>query len=291
MFASNSRNYTDTFVPLLVESVLIGILVNLVSDYVASWLQAKDWLQMDGTSVSLLLFLLLAVIALYAFFQRRIGNPEYPDPQRPTEFGSMLSLVFFAQLLFLDCSKLAEFNRWLLIGAGSAPFLVGTGMTGYLHSKYHEYQDRKYKSEEKKRAEWAVEAERQAQRMAGMQSSKPSVPTAAENPYDDDLKRASRINMRAAIQGDLDVERQPGVLLIIIESILSVKKTVTQMEIFEVCKSLAKKIPVDNLLELIRDLMGSFVNLRQNIRGVNLNTEDKTNWQITENISYWKKNS
>jgi len=295
MFASNNRSYTSTLIPLLVESVLIGLLVNLVSDYVAAWLDAKNWLHMDGTSVSILLFLLLSVIFLYAFFQKQANNFESPDPQRPSEFGGMLSLAFFIQLLLLDCSNLAEFNRWLLIGAGTAPFLLGAGMTGYLHSKFHDYLYWK----EKRRVEQALEmekqarqdAEKRAQRLTEVQYSKSSTPSESDIFYDDEVRRVTRINMRAVIQGDMDVERQPGILLIIIESILSVKKAVTQMEILEVCRTLSRKMPLPNLLELVRDLMGSFVNLRQSIRDVNLVTEDSRNWKITENTAYWKKNN
>jgi hypothetical protein len=294
-------NYTDTLFPLLVESVIIGVLVNLVSDFVASRLQ------MDVFTVSLLLFVLLAVIVLYALLQRQWNGRDPLAPQKPSELGSILSLVFFARLLFLDCLDLAEFNRWLLIGIGAVPFFTGLGMTSVLDAKYHferklgrntqrpleqelaaAQRARQDAEDAANRARQEAESARRALQEveAARRAESPSAKNARE--YDEWERR---INMRSVIQGDLDVERQPGVLLVIIESILSVKDTVTQMEIFEVCRSLSRKMPVANLLELIRDLMASFVNIRQSVRSVNLSTEDPKNWRIMENISYWKKNN
>ncbi len=269
-------SYLETLIPLIVESVIVGVLVNLVSDYVASRMQ------MDVFTVSLLLFLLSAVIVLYVLFQRQLSGRDTVAPQKISELGSMLSLMFFTRLLFLNCSELAGFDKWLLIGVGAVPILSGLSLTSFLDARYRELRHEK---EQQKKLGNAIEAVQQARQEAEA-AKRADVPNSLSL-RDDEWER--RINIRSVIQGDLDVERQPGVLLIIIEAILSAKKTVTQMEIFEACKSLTRKMPAVNLLELIRDLMGSFVNLRQSVRGVNLNTEDPTDWQITESIPYWKK--
>ncbi len=282
-----SRNYLDTLVPLFAESVVIGVLVNLVSTYAEAWL-VKNQMPLNGATLALLLFLLLAVLALYALFQVRARTIENYQPQKPTELGSMLSLVFFAQLLLLDCSQLLEFNRWALLGVGVTPFLIGTGMSGYLDDKYHEWK-RKYVQQVQE--EKAREEERRAHEEASVTTpEKGSEPPVNENPAAEKANRTPRFNMRAVLENDMDVEQQPGILFIIIESILSVKQTVTQLEIFEVCRALTRKLPPSTIFDLIRDLMESFVNIRGGNRKVQLNAEDPRNWKIIESNPYWKKN-
>jgi hypothetical protein len=287
-YETNPRygRYLETLIPLVVESAIVGVLVNLISDYVASRLQ------MDVFSVSLLLFLLLAIIAVYALFQSQWSRSDPVPPQKPSELGTMLSLMFFTRLLFLNCSELAGLDKWLLIGIGAAPYLSGLTMTSFLNGKYHKYE--KELQEKLTNAYDAVHRARQeaeiAQRaLKEVTAAKRTESPLLQSPSNDESER--RIHIRSVLQGNLDVKQQPGVLLIIMEAILSAKKTVTQMEIFEACRSLTRNMPVANLLELIRDLMGSFVNLRQIVRGVNLITEDPTNWRITESNPYWKKNS
>jgi hypothetical protein len=260
------RQYTDTLVPLLVESVVLGVLVNLVSDYIGSWLA------IDGTTVFIILFLLLAVMVLYTLYrgQYRDGGMDY---QKPTEFGSLLSLVFFAQLLFFDCATLADFNKWLLIGAGSIPYLLGTGMSGVLDAKWHEYMHWKKSMEDS-------EKEKERERLKNEQANKPPVTVSA--PETSTREQFPRINMHSVLDGLADCERQPGILVVIIESILSVKNSVTQLEIFEVCRRLSRMLPTISILELIRDLMASFVNIRQTNRKVRLLTDDRDNWEIVE---------
>lgn len=297
---AESRSYTNTLISLIVESVIIGILVNLLSDYIASYLQ------MDVFTVSLLLFVLLAVGAVYVLFQMQWKRPGDMAPQKPAELGSMLSLVFFARHLFLDCATGAEFDRWFLIGLGSVPLLAGLGMTSFLDAKHRftgkmdeellmqklviAQQAKQAAEESATRTRHELEGTRRA--LQEVQASKPAQPpTTVRDARDaDEEEQRRRLDMRSVIQGNLDVERQLGVLLVIIESILSVKKTVSQMEIFEVCRALTRNLPVANLFALIREFMGSFVSLRQSIRGVNLNTEDRANWTINESTPYWKKN-
>ena len=276
-------NYVNALIPLLVESVLIGVLVNLASDYLA------NKIQVDETTIFIILFLLVAVIALYALYQKRLNDPD--GQPSPTDFGGMLSLVFLSQLFLLDCADLSQFNRWLLIGAGTLPFLAGASMKAVLNDKYQgwlhkimeeqKHRDEKRKLEEQAReAEWTakLEAERRARREAEIKAEK----LYGRDASDEERNRTFRVSARAALQRDMDVEQQPGVLFIIIESILAVKKTVSQWEIFEACKAVSKQLPSMGLFELIRDLMATFVNIRQKGRKVQLITENPEDWKIIE---------
>lgn len=276
-------NYVNALIPLLVESILIGVLVNLASDYLA------NKIQVDDTTIFIILFLLIAVIALYALYQKRLNDPD--GQPSPTDFGGMLSLVFLSQLFLLDCADLSEFNRWLLIGTGAFPFLAGASMKAVLNDKYQgwlhkimeeqKHRDEKRKLEEQIReTEWTakLETERRARREAEIKAEK----LYGRNTADEERDHEFRVSTRAALQRGMDVEQQPGILFIIIESILAVKKTVSQWEIFEACKMVSKQLPSTGLFELIRDLMATFVNIRQKERRIQLVTENPEDWKIME---------
>lgn len=262
------RSYMDAVMPLLVESVVLGVLVNLVSGYIG------DRLAMDGTTLFIILFLLLATLLVYALYRSQLRGGDLA-PSRPTEFGSLLSLVFYAQLSLFDCAEVSGFNRWVLLGAGAIPFFLGLGISNVLDAKWHKYQQ--WKKEQEKERE-------QAER-------KPEPPVAASAGRFEREERTSttRISVRSMLDALADVERQPGIIIVIIEAILSVQRSVTQMEIFEACRRLSKQLPSVGLIELIRDLMGSFVNVRQGTRKVLLKTEERDEWRIVEESSGWPK--
>lgn len=280
-------NYINALIPLLVEGVLISGLVNLASDYLATKIQVDD------TTIFIVLFLLIALIALYAQYQKQLNAPDDPASQQPspTDLGGVLSVAFFSRFFLLDCADLAAFNRWYLIGLGSFPFLAGASMKAVLNDKYqawlHQIMEGQKHREEKRKledqareAEWTarLEAEKRARHEAEIRAEKLS----SGGPSDGERDHAFRVSVRTALQRDLDVEQQPGVLFIVIESILAVKKTVSQWEIFEACKMVSKELPSTGLFELIRDLMAAFVNIRQKGRRVQLITEDPKDWKIIE---------
>jgi hypothetical protein len=142
-------------------------------------------------------------------------------------------------------------------------------------------RDEKRKLEEQVRdAEWSakLEAEKRARHEAEIRVEK----LYGRDASDEERDHTFRVSTRTALQRDMDVEQQPGILFIIIESILAVKKTASQWEIFEACKMVSKQLPSTGLFELIRDLMATFVNIRQKGRGVQLITEDPKDWKIIE---------
>jgi hypothetical protein len=248
--------YTDTIIPLIIESVVLGALVNLVSDYIGSRIA------MDGVTVFILLFLLLAFLLLYALFQGQVRDRDF-TLQKPTEFGSLLSLVFFIQLLFFDCTKVSEFSKWFLVGAGVVPFFLGTGLTGILETKWRKFKD-------------------DLSKKSPTPNLKAEPPAGVSTGSEDEDGQTTRISIHSVLDGVADIERQPGILIVIIESILSVKKMVTQLEIFEVCRILSKELPSAKFIELIRDFMAKFVNIRQSTRKVSLHTENASDWKIIE---------
>lgn len=260
--------YTDSITPLLAEAIILAVLVNLASKYIGGWLRV------DGGVLSVTLFSLLAMTALSVLYRRQRRNLSIEDRQKPAEFGSVLSLVFFAQFLFWDAARMAEFNKWILLGVGALPFLAGVGFTEMLDQVLRQ----------KRRTEELMRHFDQAQRAAAQANHADAfeAPRGENARSEAELIQRARISLRAVIQGKLDLERQPAIFFIIIESILSAQKSVSQMEIFAVCRVLSKEPLSSNFSGLIYESMAKFVTLHQDARNVMLLTDGGSGWTIVE---------
>lgn len=260
--------YTDSITPLLAEAIILAVLVNLASKYIGGWLRV------NGGVLSVTLFSLLAMVALSVLYRRQRRNLSIEDRQKPAEFGSVLSLVFFAQFLFWDAARMAEFNKWILIGVGALPFLAGVGFTEMLDQVLRQ----------KRRTQELMRHFDQAQRAVAQANHADAfeAPRGENARSEAELIQRARISLRAVIQGKLDLERQPAIFFIIIESILSAQKSVSQMEIFAVCHVLSKEPLSSNLSGLIYESMAKFVTLHQDARNVMLLTDGGSGWTIVE---------
>lgn len=262
--------YTDSITPLLAEAIILAVLVNLASKYIGGWLRV------DGGVLSVTLFSLLAMAALSVLYRRQRRNLSIEDRQKPAEFGSILSLVFFAQFLFWDAARMADFNKWILIGVGALPFLAGVGFTEMLDKVIRQ----KRRTEELLRHFNHAQRERTAAQANHTDAFE--APRGENARSEAELVQRVRISLRAVIQGKLDLERQPAIFFIIIESILSAQKSVSQMEIFTVCRVLSKEPLSSNFSGLIYESMAKFVSLHQDARNVMLLTDGRSGWTIVE---------
>ena len=250
-----SNNYSDILMPMLVETVIIGVLINILSGFIA------EVIPNTPTVVFIVIFLLVSFIFLFILWKRQIRKGDVSF-MRPAEYGGFFSISFFIQLVFFDCARLGSLNNWVLVGAGIFPAFLGSAFSSQLEKKWKKYQ-KIYKNTD------------------GFSS-------ASDNEHQADApntsaKNSNRISIREALKGIENIENHPGIIIIIAQTILSLKKSATQSEIFAACSRITRRFYLSrSFLKEIRKVMALYVEENQLREQFTLHTEDPQEWYILD---------
>jgi hypothetical protein len=94
-------------------------------------------------------------------------------------------------------------------------------------------------------------------------------------------KETARLSTHSVLQGTVDMERQPALVLAIMDALSKTRKSVSQSDIEAVCHSLSRRRSASKQLsKMIPGLMAMFINERGKSDKLLLNKKDGKNWSI-----------